>query len=160
MYEVTTPEAQIREMLERKVEAVEDDIADALAYIGEDSVAEARVKSDALPKDFTDRTGNLRSSYGYAVLKDKEVTDDGMVSPTVTSNKGADGGATGRSAGEAYLDKVKRKAPHKGLALVVVAGMDYAGEVQARGYDVLNSAELRMRKGVDALAKSLRSKRR
>lgn len=160
LYEVANSKAQIREMLERKVEAVEDGIADALSLVGEESVAIARVKAKALPKDFRDQTGNLRSSYGYAVVRDKETAGDGMVSPTVTTKKGSDGGATGQRAGRAYLDKLKRKAPRRGLMLVVVAGMRYAKYVQAKGYDVLNSAELKMQEGVSDIVKSLRGKKK
>lgn len=160
LYEVTNPKAQILEMLERKLEAVEEDIADALSYVGEDAVAIARVKAKALPKDYRDHTGNLRSSYGYAVVRNRETTGDGMVSPTATSGKGSDGGATGQRAGKAYLDKLKRKAPRSGLMLVVVAGMRYAKYVQAKGYDVLNSAELKMQEGVNDIAKSLRGKKK
>ena len=39
------------------------------------------------------------------------------------------------------FDTIKAKYP-KGLVLIVVAGMNYAAYVEAKGYNVLSSAEL------------------
>lgn len=153
IFDVADTEGQIRSMIERKLDVVEDGLAAALSRIGEECVSVARVKEQAMPKDFKDQTGNLRSSYGYAVVRDGETTDEGMTTPTVTAHKRADKGATGQRAGRAYLDSVRDKSPRKGLSLVVVAGMGYAKYVQAKGLDVLNSSELVMRDRLKSLAK-------
>ena len=39
------------------------------------------------------------------------------------------------------IEKIKAKYP-KGLVLIVVAGKNYAAYVEAKGYNVLSSAEL------------------
>ena len=54
---------------------------------------------------------------------------------------GAESGAaaTGMKAGQSIAERVGKGT--KGVALVVVAGMNYAAYVEAKGYNVLSSAE-------------------
>lgn len=100
-----------------------------LDYVGLECVKEARTM-----RKYTDRTGNLRSSTGYAVVYDgRIVKQSNFEKVKQTSTEGA---ATGKELiqqlASSYAD---------GLVLVLVAGMDYAVYVEARGYNVLNSAE-------------------
>ena len=74
---------------------------------------------------YTDRTGNLRNSVGYVVLL------DGIEQSQSNINK----------LNRKQFDTIKAKYP-KGLVLIVVAGMNYAAYVEAKGYNVLSSAEL------------------
>ena len=105
------------------------DAIDTLSYVGEECVREAR-----LAGKYTDRTGNLRSSTGYAVVYDGRIVRQSSfdrVRQTAT-----EGAATGkeliRQLASLYAD---------GLVLVLVAGMDYAVYVEAKALNVLNSAE-------------------
>lgn len=97
--------------------------------VGLECVKEARTM-----RKYTDRTGNLRSSTGYAIVYNGRIIKQSnfeKVKQTAT-----EGAATGkkliRQLASSYAD---------GLVLILVAGMDYAVYVEARGYNVLNSAE-------------------
>ena len=80
------------------------------------------------------QTANLTSSTGYAVVYNGRIIKQSnfeKVKQTAT-----EGAVTGkeliRQLASSYSD---------GLVLILVAGMDYAVYVEARGYNVLNSAE-------------------
>lgn len=88
--------------------------------VGERCITEARDNGS-----YTDRTGNLRNSVGYMVLL------DGIEQSQSNINK----------LNRKQFDTIKAKYP-KGLVLIVVAGMNYAAYVEAKGYNVLSSAEL------------------
>lgn len=126
-------DAYLNEELEKRVGL----IIEAFRRIGEECINVARVKVKALPRDYVDRTGNLRSSIGYAILDDGELVG---VPKVVRVTKG---GKDGAPIARAYLRELQSEYK-EGLVLVVVAGMDYAAYVQAKGYDVLSSAELTM----------------
>lgn len=110
---------------------------EAFRRIGEECINVARVKVKALPRDYQDQTGNLRSSIGYAILDDGELVDAPKIVPVTKEGREGEGEAL------KYIDTLRKTYP-EGLVLLVVAGMDYAAYVQAKGYDVLTSAELRM----------------
>ena len=99
------------------------------SYIGE------RVLNAARSTDsYKDQTGNLRSSIGYVVVVDGRVAD---ISSFAVVKNGQEGSKTGAD----YARKLARKYP-KGIVLIVCAGMNYAAYVSAKGYDVVDSAEL------------------
>lgn len=105
------------------------DVIDILSRIGEKCVTEARDSGK-----YTDRSGNLRSSIGFAVVYDgKIIRQSSFEKVKQTATEGA---ATGkeliRQLASSYAD---------GLVLILVAGMNYAVYVEARGYNVINSAE-------------------
>lgn len=120
----------IRKMIRTRVDRIEKAIIVNLQYLGEQCVNKARESGD-----YTDRTGNLRSSIGYLIL------NDGVVVNTSSFGGGyGEGGEKGASTGEAVAREVAKDYPH-GYVLVVVAGMNYAVNVEATGRDVLSSAE-------------------
>lgn len=82
---------------------------------------------------YKDRTHNLRSSIGGLIIVDSEVVHQ-------AGFKQSGGGAEGVTGGLEYAQSLVREYP-KGIAVVVVAGRDYASYVADRGYDVLDSAE-------------------
>jgi len=96
---------------------------EALSYAGEDFVNNARGLST-----YKDRTGNLRSSIGYAVLKDGEVV-----------KKNLQGTAEGQSKAEEVIAELKGSTIGE-LALIGFAGMEYAAAVESRGYDVISGS--------------------
>ena len=114
-------------------------IIEAFAYVGEEAIKKAREDHE---NNWTDQTGNLRSSIGYMVTYDgKEVKTSGF-EPT----KGKTGnGAEGQAEGKRVIEGLKGTNTEE-FALVVVAGMNYAEYVEAHGRDVLASAELYARK--------------
>ncbi|GJH39891.1 hypothetical protein RCZ04_04410 [Capnocytophaga sp. HP1101] len=88
--------------------------------VGERCIREARDNGA-----YTDRTGNLRSSVGYVVLLNGSEKSKSRIS-TLNQN---------------LIEEVKAQYP-KDLVLIVVAGMNYAAYVEAKGFNVLSSAEL------------------
>ena len=119
----------VRKRFDNFLAEVHDLQIEALQELGEQCVAHAR----SIPKEkgFGDVTGNLRSSIGYAIF------DDGVAIHT-TYNQVLNG-VEGVKAGEALAKKVGSET--KGVCLVVTAGMNYAIYVEAKGRDVLTSAE-------------------
>lgn len=102
-----------------------------LQKLGEMCLIEARNN-----KGYMMQTGALLSSTGYMIF------DDGVALHTqFDAASGAESNAAqdGIKAGESLAEKVGKET--KGVALVVVAGMNYAMYVEAKGYNVLTSAE-------------------
>lgn len=115
----------------------------ALNYVGLQCVTEARKSGK-----YTDRTGNLRSSIGYVVLENGQPIKKGSFNKVL---------ATANEAEVQSNELIARLAAtyNTGLVLVVVAGMDYAAYVEARGYNVLNSAETLAKTLVPKMLKQL-----
>lgn len=107
------------------------DLLYAFQYVGEACVKEAREQHT-----YKDQTGNLTSSIGYVIVRDGKV-----VTKSVPSK--AKDGDEGIIKGQEYLDSLAQKWGRKGIYLIVCAGMNYAEYVEARGYVVLSSAEVK-----------------
>lgn len=92
-------------------------------------------------RGYTDQTGALNSSTGYIVFKNGEAVVTGNFRTVIglrqEKAKKIEDGAT---KGQELAEKVG-KANSTGLVLVVVAGMNYALFVEAKGFNVLSSAE-------------------
>lgn len=128
----------IDKWIERKTKA----IINILQYVGERCLTAARESGS-----YTDRTGNLRSSIGYAIVIDGKIFDKSNFKIVKNGNDGAEDGIR-------FLRKIAGQFTD-GIALIVVAGMNYAAYVSARGYDVIDSAELLADKLVPQLLKQL-----
>ena len=119
----------IVEMQER-AERINRAIIRTFQYIAEVLVREARMKGD-----YIDQTGNLRSSIGAIILLDGQMVSRSGFEVVM-------GGSSGANEGLTYAQEIAAAYP-RGIALVVVAGKDYAAHVAARGRDVLSSAVLK-----------------
>lgn len=89
---------------------------------------------------YTHRTGNLGSSTGYLVLRDGQVYSEGgflAITGPERTDKDPDGTLLGREFAESLIPEYS-----KGFVLLFVSGMNYASYVEAKGYDVLTSAQL------------------
>lgn len=115
-----------------------------LAAIGEACINQARSLDT-----YKDQTGNLRSSIGYVIVEDGQVVQE---SSFTLSEKGTDK-VTGQQTGRAYIKELAQRFP-TGISLIVAAGMNYASYVSAKGYDVIDSAELVADRLVGELFKS------
>lgn len=129
--------------VEREIERMNRKIKRSLQYAGEVGVNVARDPSHA--GTFTDRTGNLRSSIGSVVV-------DEQASPSyrgfgVVGDSGKSG-AEGKSYAKEVISSI-----HQPVGLAVVAGKEYASYVAARGYDVLDKAEIESRRTFERLMK-------
>lgn len=127
---MTTPIKAIGDYINSSIELKMQSIANVLCNVGEQCIIEAREHGD-----YTDRTGNLRSSIGYAVLLDGKVIRQEQVEKTLNGDKGL-------SEGLSYLKARIAKASKKGVVLIVTAGMNYAEYVETKR-NVLSSAELK-----------------
>jgi hypothetical protein len=120
-------EAQLKQMIAEKVQRIETAVLFRLQRIGEQFVTDARLNGT-----YKDRTGNLRSSIGYIVLKNGEQYSEGGFVQIKT-------GVQGTSVGKSILTEAMLKFP-KGYVLIVVAGMSYAAAVESKGRDVLTGS--------------------
>lgn len=114
-----------------------------LAKIGEECVKHARENGK-----YTDRTANLRNSIGYIVIQHGQTVIDSF-SGAFAAKLDPQGKADAEMAhqrGLAYANEVGATLGSKATFLVVVAGMEYAKYVEAKGYNVLNATESQLEK--------------
>lgn len=102
-----------------------------LQYLGEMCLTEARNN-----KGYMMQTGALTSSTGYQVFVDGVAIHSQFDAASGAESEAA---ARGMKSGQTIAEKVGKET--KGVVLVVVAGMNYAAYVEAKGYNVLSSAE-------------------
>lgn len=133
-------------IIEAEKERINGIIVRELCLIGEKLVAHARTLPvpDIIGKErgkipphqpnYIDWSSNLRSSIGYRVVYNGITVKKGGFSAIK-------GGQEGSAAGDRLVELVAKDLDSD-FSLVVVAGMEYASYVQAKGYDVLESAEL------------------
>ena len=141
-----TPKEEIRDYVVKRTERMTQAIIYNLKVVGEKVINRGRITAEK-GRDFTDQTGNLRSSIGYVIVVDGEVV---MESSFDVVKDGAEGAEQGRK----FAHSLAQKFP-KGICLIVVAGKNYAKYVSARGYDVLDSAELLAQQLVPQMLKQL-----
>lgn len=102
-----------------------------LQRLGEMCLAEARTN-----KGYMMQTGALLSSTGYEVFVDGVAIHSQFDAASGAESNAAE---TGIKSGQSIAETIGKGT--KGIALVVVAGMNYAAYVEAKGYNVLSSAE-------------------
>lgn len=134
---------QVEGYMKQQQGVIEQAIINRLKFVGEKFVINARNNGA-----YTDRTGNLRSSIGYIILKDGVQVEEKFPGEK----------AGGKSKGLQVAIDASSKFP-KGIVLIVVAGMDYAAAVESRNYDVLTAssitAEADLLKGLQELKTKL-----
>lgn len=102
-----------------------------LQRLGEMCLVEARTN-----KGYMMQTGALLSSTGYEVFVDGVAIHSKFDAASGAESNAAE---TGIKSGQSIAESIGKGT--KGIALVVVAGMNYAAYVEAKGYNVLSSAE-------------------
>lgn len=130
MIRMTTSMAAIDKKIAKEINRAENEILKKLSFIGENAVNDARANGDYL-----DHTGNLRSSIGYTILKNGETVRTSSFDRVKQEASKAKGEST------KLLNELRTKF-NTGFVLIVVAGMDYAVTVEARGRNVLSSSKL------------------
>jgi hypothetical protein len=121
--------ADVQKRFDAFLDQVQKQQIKRLQMLGEMCVTHAR--SISKEQGFEDQTGNLRSSIGYMVFV------DGVAVHSFYNQVG--GGSEGIKTGEKLAKEVGEN--QKGVCLVVTAGMNYALYLEAKGRDVLTSAE-------------------
>lgn len=111
-----------------------------MQYLGEELVKYAKDK-----RNYTDRTGNLTNSIGYVVVRNKEIVF------------GPDQSSTGQAAALQAALKMIDTLPDC-ISLIIVAGMNYAAYVEAKGYNVILPAELKAKTDFPQAMKKLMDK--
>lgn len=130
MIRMTTPMDAIDKKIAKEINRAENEILKKLSFIGENAMNDARRNGD-----YIDQTGNLRSSIGYTILKNGETVRTSSFDRVKQEASEAKGEST------KLLDELRSKF-NTGFVLIVVAGMDYAVTVEARGRNVLSSSKL------------------
>lgn len=102
-----------------------------LQRLGEMCLVEARTN-----KGYMMQTGALLSSTGYEVFVDGVAIHSQFDAASGAESNAAE---TGIKSGQSIAETIGKGT--KGIALAVVAGMNYAAYVEAKGYNVLSSAE-------------------
>lgn len=116
--------AQIEKMFEQKKEQMRQAVILRLKRIGEQFIKNARENGT-----YKDQTGNLRSSVGYVILVDGE-----QLFESFSGSK-----PEARAKASEAIESAKQNIS-KGIALIVVAGMEYALAVESKGKDVLTAS--------------------
>lgn len=121
----------VRARFDAFLDEIERKQIERLQKLGEMCLIEARTN-----KEYMMRTGALLSSTGYQVFV------DGVAVHTrfdAASGAQGDAAAKGIKAGQELAESIGKET--EGVVLVVVAGMNYAAYVEAKGKNVLTSAE-------------------
>lgn len=133
----------INDYIKAQIEVKIQHMINMLAYIGNEVVTTARTSHK-----YKDQTGNLTSSIGYCVLRNGKSISESVFD--VVSN-----GQEGSDKGRNFLAELADKY-NDGIALIVVAGMEYAVYVNAKGLDVLDSAELQAKEMIKNFKRQLK----
>lgn len=141
---MSTPQSALDTLIDAIPQIVADNIIRALSYLGEQCVK--RIRDRAGKDSWFDQTGNLRSSIGYAVIEEgRKIIESAF--PVIKQ------GTQGASEGKRLIDALATQYSNT-YAMVVVAGMEYAGYVEAmENKDVLASTELWAKQVIDKYMK-------
>lgn len=123
--------ADVQKRLDAFLAMVKKEQIERMQRLGEMCLIEARNN-----KGYMMQTGALLSSTGYMIFVDGVALHSQFDAASGAESNAAQNGI---KAGQALAEKVGKNT--KGVALVVVAGMNYAAYVEAKGYNVLSSAE-------------------
>lgn len=130
---MTTSTTTINSFLQRAAKKLQENVLKALSKLGDESVA--RIRNRSAKESWIDHTGNLRSSIGFAVYEQGSKYMESAFSQVL-------GGTDGSSKGKKMINDLAKEYSRV-YALVVVAGMEYAGEVEALdSKDVLASTRI------------------
>lgn len=140
--QITTPIEAIVSQIAEQVERQQLVLVRRLLYCAEEITNAARQTNS-----YKDQTGNLRSSLGCVVAVDGKVVGEYGFEVVLNGHEGVEDG-------KRYIRELVAQFP-KGIALIAVAGKNYATYVSAKGYDVLDSAELLADKLVPQYLKEL-----
>lgn len=140
--------ANVRDYILKQTTRADTAVLNAYRFAGETFVRDARIKTKA-EGGFGDITGNLRSSIGYIIIKNGEQLDLNFQPADSGTDK-----ATGIAKGITFAEQIAERYP-KGLALICVAGMEYAAAVESKGYDVITGSTLDLETKLKGLLRQL-----
>lgn len=130
---MTTSASAITNFLNRAASKLQENVLKALSKLGDESVV--RIRNRSAKESWVDHTGNLRSSIGFAVYEQGRKFMESAFAQVLA-------GSYGSTKGKKMVNNLAKEYS-KVYALVVVAGMEYAGEVEALdSKDVLASTRI------------------
>ena len=112
-----------------------------LQYLGEELAKYAKERHN-----YQDQTGNLTNSIGYAVVRQGKILTYGG------ENQPGEGAAEGLKVAQ----KMAATLPNS-FSLIIVAGMNYAAYVEAKGYNVILPAHLKAMNDFPATVQRLKA---
>lgn len=134
----------VKHLKEETLKVIGEVVAE-LSKIG-DEVVQGIVNGET--SSWNDQTGNLRSSIGYIVTVEGEIKDEGGFRNYAGATEGA-------SKGREFARSLSYQYP-KGIALIIVAGMDYAAYVEAMdNKTVLAQGELEAKRLINEMVQKL-----
>lgn len=143
----STSDREIAQWIDDFIDDTMMETVTIVSKIGDDALAISREEHL-----YNTQTGNLQSSCGFTVTLDGMALTQTPFTPKTDGAVNPDGN-TGSREGKAYMEQCLQQKLDKGISLIMVAGMDYAGKVEDRGGDVLKSAEAHIRKEFDKLCR-------
>lgn len=123
-----TSTKEINAMLRNEAERARRVLIRTMLYCAEEVTNAARSTNS-----YADRTGNLRSSVGSIVIVDGKIIQEYGFEKVKNGDQGI-------TDGKEFAHSLASQYP-TGIAIIVVAGKEYASYVADKGYDVLDSAE-------------------
>lgn len=124
-------------------------MVNGLSLLGEQCIVKIRDRSPS--ESWIDRTGNLRTSIGYAVSDHGKSVIESQFEQV---KEGTEGATAGRNLLEQLVSLYSQT-----YALIVVAGMSYADQVEAiESKDVLASTELWAKKKIDSHVEKIKKR--
>ncbi len=130
--------------IHRQVAEADEISFKVLQYAGEAFVRAAREN-----REFKDDTGNLQSSIGYVIVKDRKIIWKAFEGIGKTST------SEGKAAGERLAQAIALTLKD-GWGLIGVAGMEYGLYVEARGIDVISGSVPETRKLLSEIIRDLK----
>lgn len=140
---------QINAYLQQQTRRLDDLMIRNLNYLGMECVNLAKSLDT-----YTDRTGNLRNSIGYIVVKHGNIISSKFEAGQRGSEFDSDE-TPGEKVGETFAKELVSNFP-VGYALIVVAGMEYASYVEdVKHLDVIAPAETHANTRIKQIAQSI-----
>lgn len=141
--------ASLRSFFLKSYNIIAQEIKRALLRLGEE--CNIKIRDRGASESWNDQTGNLRSSIGYAIYNYGKIEIE-------SAFEAVKGGTKGSQEGKRLIDELAALYADT-FALVVLAGMDYASDVEAReSKDVLASTELWAKSVVASYLKKAKEK--
>ena len=123
-----TPQAEIAGTIDERITNLDKAVIHCMEVAREEGVNEARAHGE-----YTDQSGNLRSSTGGVIAYKGEIISSSSFDKVKNGDEGA-------RTGKIYLKSIVEKILDK-ISLALGAGRDYAPYLQAKGRKVLGDAE-------------------
>ncbi|KUJ56448.1 hypothetical protein AR686_07755 [Chryseobacterium aquaticum subsp. greenlandense] len=141
--------SDINSYLQKRLDTLDGLMLRNLNYLGMECVNLAKSLDT-----YTDRTGNLRNSIGYVVVKHGNVVssvfEEGSRGPDYNSQE-----TPGEVVGEAFAKSLAKEFGN-GYAVIVVAGMEYASYVEdVKHLDVIAPAKSFAQTRINQIAQSI-----